>query len=72
MPPVTRYNNQTGGGKILCSEKEKKATHGIGAATAITGQPQDTRRKIASLLPASFVTNVRPKQKKKNVGSSHG
>lgn len=58
--------------KILCTEKEKEATPGIGAATATTGQLQDTRRNIASLLQASFVTNVRPKQKEKIVGSSHG
>jgi len=48
----------------LFTEEKKRAILGIGVETAPTGQLQATRRDTASLPPASFVTNVRLKQKK--------
>jgi hypothetical protein len=49
---------------ILCIEEENIATRGTGVATAPIGQLPTTTSGIANLLPASFVMNVNPKQKK--------
>jgi len=45
---------------------------GTGVETAPTGQLRTTTSSTINLVRASFVMNVRLKQKKEIVGSSHG